>query len=346
MIGALALGGADTALRVTLDFVVNREIFGGNVIDIPYTRRQLAECFADLLLTEAVSTGAVRGLQACPGQAAVQSAIAKYYVPTTLERTLAELSTVLGARLYLRGHPHYGIFQKVMRDLLVSVFGDGNTVVNLKSVGAQLSTILDRWSAADDAARERAQETITAAFDIDAKLAEWVPAELQLFARDGDATVLTLPDTIAAIRDMAAQAHDPRQQRWLERAADLADRLVEQVDILARERREWAAASGRGYGSSAQLYRFAERYCSIHAAAALLRLVVDSRSSLRDPLPDGAVIMICLERVWRSMFPNDMITDAETVDRAVDVLLELHQGGKLFSHWQFRVHTSGEGTRR
>src|SRR5205823_5328892 len=137
-ITSIALGCADTALRTTLDFAVGRRIFDSRVVDIPYSRRQLVECFADLLIGEAVATGAVRGLQANPGQASITSSVAKYFVPTLLERTMGQLAVVLGARYYLRDDPRHGIFQKVLRDAPVATFADGNTVVNLKNVASQL----------------------------------------------------------------------------------------------------------------------------------------------------------------------------------------------------------------
>jgi len=42
----------------------------------------------DLLICDCVSISAVRALQACPGQASVLSSIAKYFVPTTVEKVM------------------------------------------------------------------------------------------------------------------------------------------------------------------------------------------------------------------------------------------------------------------
>jgi alkylation response protein AidB-like acyl-CoA dehydrogenase len=49
-IASLALGCTDTGLRLAMDFAAKREIFGQRVLDIPYSRRQLAECFADVII--------------------------------------------------------------------------------------------------------------------------------------------------------------------------------------------------------------------------------------------------------------------------------------------------------
>ncbi|MEU1205274.1 acyl-CoA dehydrogenase family protein [Nocardia sp. NPDC005825] len=340
-ISGIALGAADTALRVTCDFIVTREIFGQKVAQIPYTRRQIAESFADLLLAEAVATGGVRGLQACPEQAGIFSAIVKYFVPTSLERTLSQLSLVLGARLYLREHPHYGIFQKMLRDILVSVFADGNTVVNLKSVGAQLETILTRAATATPAQRAAAEAKVALMFDIDAKLDEWVPAQQQLFCRDGDLVLLALPAAIEKLNALAA-TREGEQRAWFEQSADLAALLLGEVDRLATDQRELQQRLGRAYGPSAELYRLAEQYCALHAAAAIIHLTVNSGAVLADPFPDGAVLLLCLERVWRTFHPTETCTDVDEIDHVTEVLLRLHGERKLFSHWQIQLQASGE----
>ncbi|MFD0528738.1 acyl-CoA dehydrogenase family protein [Kitasatospora arboriphila] len=159
LIGSIALSAVDTALRGTLDFTEHRVIFGRTVSDIPYSRRQLTECFADLMVADAVSLGAVRSLQLVPEQASVWSSVAKYLVPTMLERTMSQLNVVLGARFYLRDDPHHGIHQKMLRDLLVANFADGNTVVNLKNLALQsdglLAAAVEPPTGAADAAEER-----------------------------------------------------------------------------------------------------------------------------------------------------------------------------------------------
>src|SRR5262249_36085422 len=200
-ISSVALGAVDTALRVTLDFVTRREIFGTRVVDVPYTRRQLAECFADLLVAEAMATGAVRGLQANPGQASVFSSAVKFYVPTSLERTLAQLSVVLGARMYLRGDQHYGIYQKMLRDLPVATSADGNTVVNLTTRAVQADGLLPNVRGPGAGA---AGERVDPPSPPDARLPEWAPADQQLVSRGQDATVRQLPASIQRLRVQAA----------------------------------------------------------------------------------------------------------------------------------------------
>ncbi|WBB78423.1 acyl-CoA dehydrogenase family protein [Micromonospora sp. WMMD882] len=338
-ISGMALGAVDTALRVTLDFVTERVIFGQKVVDVPYTRRQLAECFADLIVAECVSTGAVRGLQANPGQTSVFSSAVKYFVPTLLERTMSQLSVVLGARLYLRSHPHYGIYQKMLRDVLVAIFADGNTVVNLKNIALQLEGLL---RTARGPVSAEAAARIEAQYDLDATLPEWRPEDQQLFSRGGDDTVLLLPDSVRLLREQAGAHSDQRQREWLLRAADVAETLYGQLERIDAETQALRAGHGRGFAGTAELFRLAEQYCAIHAAAATVHLFTRSARALAEPFPDGALLLMSLERSWRQFDPARPVTDVGVVDRVVEILRGLHDERRLFSVWQFQLSASGE----
>lgn len=335
---SMALGAVDTALRVTLDFATNRVIFGQPVTEIPYTRRQLSECFADLLLGEVVAIGAVRGLQANPGQVSVLSSVAKFFVPTLLERMTAQLSVVLGARLYLRSHPRFGIYQKMIRDMLVAIFADGNTVVNLKNVASQLTLLLDRVPADSQVDPERAAR-LALMFDVDAELAPWQPWEQQLFSRSGDDVTAGLAGSIADLRGLAARDADATRTRLWETCAEVGDRLLGELGRLREENAELRQRTGRAYGTSAELFRLAERYCAVHAGAAAIHHTVHSHGRLADPFPDPAVLLLVLERAWRHIEPHRTFTDVAVTDRVMEILLNLHREGRLFSSWQFLLCT-------
>lgn len=339
---SMALGAVDTALRVTLDFATNRVIFGQRVAEIPYSRRQLSECFADLLLGDVVATGAVRGLQANPGQVSVLSSVAKFFVPTLLERMTAQLSVVLGARLYLRSHPRFGIYQKMIRDMLVAIFADGNTVVNLKNVASQLTLLLDRVptdTQVDGAGDPERAARLALMFDVDAELAPWHPWEQQLFSRSGDDVTAGLAASIAGIRRLAAQDSDPARSGLWAACAEAGDRMLGELGRLREENAELRQRLRRAYGTSAELFRLAERYCAVHAGAAAIHHTVHSHQRLADPFPDPAVLLLVLERAWRHIEPQTTFTDVAVTDRVMEILLNLHREGRLFSPWQFLLST-------
>ena len=338
-INIIAMSCVDTALRTTLDFAVDREIFGGTVTDIPYSRRQLAESFADLLIADAVSGGAVRSLQLAPAQTSTWSSLAKYFIPTLLQATVNQLSVVLGARFFLRDHPRHGVFQKMLRDLPVSNFADGNTVVNLKNIVLQLERLL---TTARDATPEQSAEAaarITPLFDPAHPMPPYIPSEQQLFSRGVDDTVLSLPAAVAELRRRASDA-EGRDAQWLARAADTAATLAGEVNRLAAEHAKLAADLGRDLAQSAELFDLAKQYCAVAAASCCVQLHLHGTSAMAPGPRSPAVLLLCLERLLQRFQPTVRVTDAADTDVVAGILLDAHREGRLFSFRGFPLATS------
>ncbi|MET8453974.1 acyl-CoA dehydrogenase [Streptomyces sp. NPDC005209] len=342
LISGIALSAVDTGLRVTLDFAEGRRVFGRTVSDIPYSRRQLVECFADLMVADAVSLGAVRALQVVPEQTSVWSSVVKYFVPTLLERTFAQLNVVLGARFYLRDHPHYAIHQKMLRDLPVANFADGNTVVNLKNIALQLEGLLTTAAEAGPEVRAVAEERAAVLFGIDRDLPLYRPWDQELFSRGRDDALVAAPAALARLRRLAQEAKGDERE-WLERAASVAAELLAHADSVRERTGALKADLGRAYGQSAELFDLAKEYCLLHAAAACVHTYVHSAAALDDPLPSGALLLLQLERLRRHLRPREFVTDAAVVDEVMRVLRHLHLKDLLFSHWQFPLAARGGG---
>lgn len=138
IVPALSLGAADTALRTTMSFALSRRLYGASMWTIPHTRRTLVDAFVELVICECQVVAAARALHVLPEQMSLFSAIVKYFVPTTIEKVIRNLSMLLGARYYLReGHWH-GVFQKIVRDNAIAGLFDGSTAVNLQTIALQL----------------------------------------------------------------------------------------------------------------------------------------------------------------------------------------------------------------
>lgn len=343
LISGIALSAVDTGLRVTLDFAESRELFGRRVSDIPYSRRQLAECFADLMVADAVSLGAVRALQVVPEQTSVWSSVVKYFVPTLLERTFARLNVVLGARFYLRDHPHYAIHQKMMRDLPVANFADGNTVVNLKNIALQLEGLLATSAEASPEQRTEAEERAAVLFGIDRELPLYRPWDQDMFSRGRDDALLAAPAALVRLRRLAAEAEGAERER-LERSASVAGELLGHADSVRARAAALSTELGREFGQSAELFDLAKEYCLLHATAACLHTYVHSAAALEPPLPSGALLLLQLERLRRHLRPHEAVTDAAAVDEVMRVLRQLHRDNRLFSHWQFPLAERGDLT--
>lgn len=330
----LALSAADTSLRLALDFAERRVLFGDRISDVPYTRRQLAEAFADLMVSDAMVLGAARALQAAPEQISVWSSVVKYQVPTQLQKTLSQLTVVLGARTFLRDHPHYGMHQKMIRDILITDIADGNTVVNLRNLGHQLSGLLEKATGADDSVREQAAERAATLYGMNRELPVYEPVKQELFSRSGDDAVLAAPDGIRRLRALAETAEGTEADR-LRSAADLAEELVGRTGSLRERAAALKTALGKDYPQSPELFELAKEYCLVHAAAACVLTYVHSRDAMDAPLPSASLLLLQLERVRRQLFPHEPVTSQAVIDEVMEVLRHFHQDNRLFSYWQF-----------
>ncbi|MFH8929821.1 acyl-CoA dehydrogenase family protein [Streptomyces pristinaespiralis] len=336
-IASIAMSCVDTALRTTLDFAVRRTIFGGPVFEVPYSQRQLVESFADLLVTDALTTGAVRSLQLSPDQASIWSSVVKYFVPTFLEETLGRLSTVLGARYYLRSHPRHGIFQKVLRDFAISNFADGNTVVNLKNIALQLEKLLANATAQDPGAVAGAVARTRPLFDPAHPMEPYRPAEQQLFSRGVDDPVLALRSAVDELRRSAGRATGGDAAR-LAAAADAAGAIAGELDRIAEEHRKLLSDQGKDAASSAELYDLAKQYTTVSAAAAVVHLHLNGGRCVDAALRSPAVLLVCLERLLKRFHPNRRITGPQEIAEVAAALASAHSDGRLFSFRAFPVN--------
>ncbi|MGW1494360.1 acyl-CoA dehydrogenase family protein [Streptomyces sp. NPDC002402] len=334
VISSFAMSATDTALRLVLDFTEVRVLMGAAVSDVPYSRRQLTESFADLMLADAVSLGAVRALQAAPEQISVWSSVVKYLVPTLLEKTMSQLNVVLGARFFLRDHPHYGMHQKMLRDLMVANFADGNTVVNLRNIGQQLGGLLTTAGGAAPEVLQASAERAAILFGMDSELPPYEPVKQEMFSRGLDDAVLAGPDAVRRLRVLAEDAKG-NERDWLLKAADVAEELLGRVASMSERSAALKAELGRDYAQSTELFELSKEYCLLHATAACVLTFVHSHDALEDPLPSGALLLLQMERLRKHLYPYESVTDQVVIDEVMRVLRHLHRENLLFSHWQF-----------
>ncbi|GLZ41079.1 acyl-CoA dehydrogenase [Actinokineospora sp. NBRC 105648] len=143
---AMATGVLDTGLRIAVDHLSTRRLYGGAAIDLPHVRSVLAAAFADLLRAEAFATVAARALHLVPGSASVYSAAVKIEVSRLLLDAMDRLAELLGAHSYLREGPS-GLFQKLLRDLAPVGFGHIARATAQLSLLPQLPTLARRsWA--------------------------------------------------------------------------------------------------------------------------------------------------------------------------------------------------------
>jgi hypothetical protein len=323
MCANLSLGGADTALRIAMDFALRRRIYAGAVHEIPAARGALTDAFLDLLISDCVSTGGARALHVTPQQMSVHSAVVKYFVPVTCERAVQSLAVVLGARHYLReGHWH-GMFQKVLRDIgIVSLF-DGSTAVNLNIISAQLLSLCEHEPAELPGGR------LAAVFNIEAPVPRFEPDRLALFNKGENDVVQVIPQLGAWIERVRRESAAPP-----EALADITAQVRELQEEYAALRSVMAqnrSAVRHTRGQTPEMFETARRYCILHAASASVLLWVESRRALGDFFANGDWLALALRRLLGGLKPKWDIFPAPRFDAVWTEMVERFQNRTLFS---------------
>jgi alkylation response protein AidB-like acyl-CoA dehydrogenase len=263
----LSLGAADHGVGLALEYARSRHRFGHPIADLPQTRRLLGQAFADLLLVEAVTIVAGRAVHALPAELAPVSAATKYLLPTVVQRALATLGEVIGARSLLTDDTFAaGRFQKLSRDhRLVGIF-DGSTIVNLHALITQFPFL------ARARHRDRYDETgLAMATDLDRDLPEFEPDRLTLVPRHGSSLLTALPATIGYVTRAAERGEVPGT------LAGHATALAARAESVLRE---VAGYRPTARDHSMHAFGLAEDFARCLAAAAVLRLFTANRDSV------------------------------------------------------------------
>ncbi|WP_316744893.1 acyl-CoA dehydrogenase family protein [Streptomyces sp. MK7] len=304
---SLSLGAGDHALRLGLDFLHRRSLYGRTLARLPQARRTLGEAIAGLLAAEAVGVVASRAIHTCTGELATSSAVTKYLVPTLVGESITSIGRLLGARAYLKGTHAQAMFQKVERDHRIVGLFDGSTVVNLHALVNQFGLLSRgyRRGLADEAGSAVAA-TLTEplpAFD---------PGRLSLAPTKGSGLVtgLTSMLKVSALPPATAAL-----------AAEVLTATHELHDELASYRPTPLAVPPRAFA-------LAERYAACYAAAAALRLWshnhrwVAAGAAPHDAAlwRDGLWLEACLHRLLARIRPGSARGNPDS-DEAFDRLV-------------------------
>ncbi|MEU5956280.1 acyl-CoA dehydrogenase [Streptomyces sp. NPDC047525] len=324
---SLSLGAADQALGMSLTYAHERTNYGRKLIDLPQTRRLITESYADLLLAEAVSLVAGRGIHTLTGELSSASSAVKFFVPTLVERLLGRLARVMGSRSLLVGDTYrHGRFQKVQRDHRIVGIFDGNTVVNLHSLINQFPQLVRGYR------RGRVDSAgLYAATTLREPLPGFDPGRLDLLTRTGCSPVQALPAACDELLELAAMGEVPTA------LGALAARLREATDTLHDQ---LAAHRPTAIDVPAEAFVLAERYALCFAASAAIHLWLNNRSDIDDPVTAGLWesalwLEACLTGLLHRLDPERPPTDGtdggttDVYERIAVPLLAQHAAGRL-----------------
>jgi alkylation response protein AidB-like acyl-CoA dehydrogenase len=355
---AFSQGAADTAMRTTLNFAVNRRLYNKTVIDMPHARQTLTNSFLDMLICDCVNIGAARGFHVATDQFSVWSAVDKYFVPVTLEQVMKDTSVVLGSRFYMRDEHDSGVFQKALRDSAIISMFDGSSVVNLHAL------ILQRRQLAKTRSRlcqrpeklEATMARLAQSFSLDQPVPTFDPNQLELIARGADDVLQGLEGTLAqlkAFQDVGnltseKSTHQTVLSQVLELGQVILDELNAQDELITQ------SAFEHGHEQSFESFELAKQYCYLHAAVACILMWVHNRPDTPDtpdtnapstePLGEffaqGEWLVLSLHRLL-SHFRMDLVAPPPVYYETVaQELLRLHKADKMFSIVPFQLAQS------
>ncbi|MEM9164318.1 MAG: acyl-CoA dehydrogenase, partial [Cyanobacteria bacterium P01_F01_bin.4] len=332
---APSLGQADTALRVTINFVLSRRLYGGTVWDIPHAHQELVASFLDILICDCVSIAAVRALHVVPDQMSLISAIIKYFVPKTVEGLIQRLSAVLGARHYLREGHCWGIFQKIMRDhAIISIF-DGSAAVNLHGIGAQLSSLIGYRAQTAGRNHPETKANLETIFDVEQPLPDFDPRQLALLNRGRDDILQGLEIALNKIKSF--QADTLFKPDVIRQLLALVEDMTDAIDRLEKTFEALKAQVPQPFNKSPELFELSGQYCSLHAASACILLWVHYDHSKADFLSQGEWLVLCLTRLMNGFYPQKYSASQNYYDKVAHHLLELYKQDMLFSVFPFQL---------
>jgi alkylation response protein AidB-like acyl-CoA dehydrogenase len=328
-----SLGAADSALRTVLAFARGRRLYGETVFAIPQAQQTLAYAWIDLLIADGVALTAARALHVAPEQFSIWSAIVKYFVPTTVERMIADLSIVLGARYYVREEHDAGLFQKVLRDAAVVSLFDGSTVVNLSAIGAQLASLTSARRKAQASPETQARWPLL--FSLHQPLPQFEGSRLLLYNRGQDDVMQGLPAAMTQLAALRADAQlDPA---LLEALVALAQAVIDQLQASDQRLDEVVATGGRMAHKSPAMFELAKGYCTLHAAAACLQVWLYNRDRLGDFFARGEWLALALDRLLRPFQPQRPAPSPAWIAAAAQEAVRLYEQKQAFSLVPFQL---------
>jgi len=320
---AFSLGAGDTALRTTLEFALHRRLYKELVIDIPHATKVISDAFLDLLICDCVTSSGLRALQVVPEQGSVWSAVVKYFVPTTIEAMIQNLSVVMGARYYMREEHEWGTFQRLLRDAaIISVF-DGSTVVNLHALLLQFRQLARRRAESGD--QEARLERI---YRLDSDAGVFNGQKLSLASRQANDALDGVELTLKRLRSQAAT--NPADGQELDGILKVGERLLREIAAHQREFSE--TKFEHGHRQSAAAFQAARRYCGLHAAASCLQIWAWNRTGDGSFFSRGRWLVPALSRLFETQLNIHDGQDAEApLPELLDELRRLHSENRMFS---------------
>ena len=320
---AISLGAGDTALRTTLSFALNRKLYDELVIDLPHAAGVLSNAFLDLLICDCVTNAGLRSFHVVPEQSSLWASIVKYFVPTTIETMIQNLSVVLGARYYMREEHEFGTFQRVLRDAAVVSLFDGSTVVNLHALMLQFRHLARRRGVRGGQGSRLGQ-----IFDMNTTVPAWNGQRLSLVSTQANDALEGVEYSLEHLK--SERAENTANPAEIDRILAFGKKLMHEIRVHNDKFAE--SEFEHGHLQSAAMFRAAQRYCALHAAASCLHAWIWNRTNSSSFFASGAWLVPALARIFDKHLDihHDDVIDASRPE-LLQELRNLYRDNRMFS---------------
>ena len=302
-----SLGAADTSLRLTTQFALDRELYGAPAISIGSVRDKLAKSYRSILLAEAMAWIMTRACTLIPEQLSVYSAVVKYFVPKTMDDLIQQCSVVIGARGYIR-EGQYALFQKMKRDHAVVSLFDGSSEVNLYVICGQLRNQLK-------------QKTNKKSYTIPWKALYDLSVDAPKFEGEG--------------QKLSSRGNDFIWEGLFELLNETEEDLSSMLEFLASGHRQLTAdmelLTDTVDQMDSSLFDLAKRYCELTAQALYVQFWHYNKSHF---FSESMKDIAWLKNIISNKCSADMVQDNEVM---MSLLVEQTQANKRYSHIGFDV---------
>jgi alkylation response protein AidB-like acyl-CoA dehydrogenase len=330
---AFSHGAADTALRTTLGFAVNRVIYNKNVMDLPQPRRTLVDAFLDILICDCETIPAARGFHIIPEQFSVWASVVKYFVTVRLEEMVNSVYVVLGSRFYMREEHEFGIFQKLLRDNSIISMFDGSSIVNLHALILQLRPLTKYRAKRNSRTMSALKTRLETIFSLEKSVPPFEPNNLELFGRGMDDSLQGLEIALDMLEGL--KNSDEVDPEILENLLMLGNLVLEELN--AHDEQISQSKFEYGHDQSPELFEIAKKYCTLHAASACLHTWLYNRSILGEFFARGEWLVLSLHRLLRTLRPLPYTLSEVYVENVAQELLKLYQKNQHFSIVPFQL---------
>ncbi|MCA2724129.1 MAG: acyl-CoA dehydrogenase family protein [Microcystis sp. M048S1] len=330
---AFSHGAADTALRTTLSFAVNRVIYQKTVMDLPQPRRTLVDAFLDILICDCETIPAARGFHIIPEQFSVWASVVKYFVTVRLEEMVNSVYVVLGSRFYMREEHEFGIFQKLLRDNSIISMFDGSSIVNLHALILQLRPLTKYRAKRNSRTMSALKTRLEAIFSLEKSVPPFEPNNLELFGRGMDDSLQGLEIALDMLEGLKDSQEVDREV--LENLLMLGNLVLEELN--AHDEQISQSKFEYGHDQSPELFEIAKKYCTLHAASACLHTWLYNRSILGEFFARGEWLVLSLHRLLRTLRPLPYTLSEVYIENVAQELLKLYRENQHFSIVPFQL---------